>query len=606
MRKSGFLRHSFPVKPSNYNFITLEEWRTKSKPFFFNSSEEIPDFALSSEDISELIESFHDLEKGTLKLFSGNKTEKAFNYWHQNPENGFTFDPKKHWTEINEFGKGQGDIKYVWEKGRFCFLHTIIRYDHHTNSDNSRLAFSLINSFIKNNQLNCGPHFKCSQEIALRVLNWIFALYYYRNSKSLDDSLFSLILNSIYDQTVHVRKNLSFASIAVRNNHIISEALVLYTVGTLFPWLHKSEEWKKTGKKILEREGLYQIYDDGSYLQHSHNYHRVVLQLYTWALRIAKVNDDSFSDPLINRLHSAVEFLYSMQNESTGRMPNYGANDGSWFFPLNSCAYNDYRPQIDALNVVLSNSSLYEPGKWNEDLLWFGIDSGKRIKTTINLKNIISYKTGGYFILQSNEMKSIIRCASFRNRPAHSDNLHLDLWYKDSNIICDRGSFSYNSSPEVISMFLPSMVHNTASVDNYDQMLKGPRFIWLYWTEAVNNNTDENEDYLLFSGAIKAFRYLKNNGIIHQRTVKHYKYTFRWDITDKIEAFNRNIFQCWNISNDFFDLGFNFRSIDENGKVIMPEYKEGFFSETYGVRSVIKQVVFSSKTNIIHTTIEKR
>lgn len=606
IRKSGLLKKSFPVKQSYKEFISLEQWKLQAKPFFFSSPRNVPKIELDDFSSSDLSDKFHNLQKGTLKMFSGLNIETAFCNWHQNPDNGFIFNPEQHWTEINEFAPGQGDIKFVWEKGRFCFLYTIIRYDHQNKTDHGDLVFSLILSWISKNKLNCGPHFKCSQEIAIRILNWIFALYYYRDSVCLNKEIFGRILNSIYYQALHIDKNLKFASIAVRNNHIISEALGLYTVGILFPWFKESKKWKANGKNILEREGLYQIYPDGSYLQHSFNYQRVVLQLYTWAFRISEVNNDPFSNKLTTRMQLCVNFLNEIQNEYNGLVPNYGANDGSLFFPLNSCSYNDYRPQINALNVVLSKSSLYEKGIWNEDLFWYGINCKDILKSGYLKNEILEYKTGGYFILKTNEMKAFIRCASFLHRPSHSDNLHLDLWYKGFNIICDRGSFSYNTDPEILAMFLPTNVHNTVSISDYDQMLKGPRFIWYYWPESIYHKTINDDGFLQFSGAVKAFRYLNKNGIIHHRTIKQYKHCVKWEIIDKIDNWNGEMIQYWNIGDKFNDCGFSIVSSDGNGTALTSQEKHGLYSETYGIRNEIKQISFKTKCNLIHTIIEKK
>jgi hypothetical protein len=89
------------------------------------------------------------------------------------------------------------------------------------------------------------------------------------------------------------------------------------------------------------------VYPDGSYLQFSTNYHRVVIQLFTWAFRLAAANGDRFGEPLYDRLRRSLDLLYQMQDLPTGHLPNYGANDGALFFRLNGCAYRDFRPQLE-------------------------------------------------------------------------------------------------------------------------------------------------------------------------------------------------------------------------------------------------------------------
>ncbi len=68
----------------------------------------------------------------------------------------------------------------------------------------------------------------------------------------------------------------------------------LYLVGLLFEFYPEAERWKNKGKRFFEQEILYQIYKDGSYLQYSMNYQRVVMQLCTWALVLARNNKESF------------------------------------------------------------------------------------------------------------------------------------------------------------------------------------------------------------------------------------------------------------------------------------------------------------------------
>src|SRR5690606_31467472 len=189
------------------------------------------------------------------------------------------YDSNKHWLNINDFSKEAGDIKYVWEPSRFSHLYTIIRYDQQSGEDGSQLAFDEIASWINSNPINAGTNFKCSQEISLRVLNWVFALYYYQKSPHLTSSLFDKIQHYIYWQIKHVYDNINFSRIAVRNNHAITETLTLYLIGTLFPQFPGANDWRRNGKKWFEEEIAYQIHDDGTYLQFSMNYHRVVIQL---------------------------------------------------------------------------------------------------------------------------------------------------------------------------------------------------------------------------------------------------------------------------------------------------------------------------------------
>jgi ribosomal protein S18 acetylase RimI-like enzyme len=72
----------------------------------------------------------------------------------------------------------------------------------------------------------------------------------------------------------------------------------------------------------------------------------------------------------------------------------------------------------------------------------------------------------------------MIRCHSFRNRPNHSDLLHLDLFWRGVNVLRDSGTYSYNAPEPWRNYFLSTAAHNTVEVGSRDQMVKLGRFTW--------------------------------------------------------------------------------------------------------------------------------
>ncbi|QHT68082.1 heparinase [Rhodocytophaga rosea] len=610
-RKSGLLKSGYPTKVKEEKFSDLAGWKNKNGKFFFSSKEDIKKFDVLSEVGKEqLKQEFNQFQQGKLKFFNGFYLTVGTEYdWVTNPETGYKFDITKHWTKIKDLDPAQGDIKYVWEKSRFSYLYTIIRYDFHFQSDQSELVFKEILDWIKKNPLNYGPNYISSQEIALRLLNWTFALYYYKNSPHLTEEVFQKIIHSIYWQAKHVEKNIDFSRIAVRNNHAITECAGLYLIGWMFPFLPESQQWQEEGKEWLEEEGLYQIYPDGSFLQFSMNYHRIVIQLFTWIFYLGKKNGDIFSIELNKRLKTSVEFLYQHQDLETGHMPNYGANDGSLFFPLNACSYRDFRPQLNALYHYFYQKPLYGPGEWNEDLHWYGYAPIFTNYVPEEQKSK-AYKTGGFFVLRDAHKFAFIRCGSHKDRPSQADNLHVDLWLNGKNIIRDGGSFKYNASPEDLKFFMGTASHNTIQLDDHDQMLRGGRFIWYYWSQALEVDIFEQADAVSFQGKAQVFQQV-NPDILHLRKVKQYKNSLKWKIEDIIQI-PANVpgldkllkKQIWNISPEFLELGFTISTIDQFGKKIEPITRDVFFSNTYGMKESSKQIVFESTSNFLQTIIE--
>src|SRR4029077_3659749 len=159
-------------------------------------------------------------------------------------------------------------------------------------------------------------------------------------------------------------------ALSQRNNHGISEGLGLWTIGLLFPELRASARRRERGRRVLEEQGRALIYEDGSFSQHSVNYHRLMLHAYIWSIRLGDLHGRPLSDELRRRVARAGDWLYQMQDDFTGRAPNYGPNDGALILPLSNCAYPDLRPVVQATRYLTTGTRSFGPGPWDEDLFW--------------------------------------------------------------------------------------------------------------------------------------------------------------------------------------------------------------------------------------------
>lgn len=599
-RKTGLLIKRFPVNPPFINAITLVEW--KKSIFFLKSKEEL---TFPKNKVETLKNEAESILKGDYLFFSSTKFTLGFDYdWVSNPETGFKYDISKHWSEINDYSSESGDIKYVWEKSRFSFLNTMIRYDYHYDDDQSEFVFNEIESWIDKNPINMGPNYVCSQEMTIRCFNWIFALNYYKNSKNLTNNRFLKIINTIYWHADHIYKNINFSKIAVRNNHAITECLGIYTFGLLFPCFPNSAKWKRNGKKWFQNEISYQVYNDGTFLQFSMNYHRVLVQLFTWAIQINKLNDLPFSDDVYIKAKKSLSFLLSCMNEKNGMLPNYGANDGALFFKLGVQEFRDYRPQLEALSLSMGINWRYSS---SEEKYWFGLETTSGKLVVKDQRALNSFKNGGYYIVNDSEDSSLtfIRCGSHRDRPSQADNLHLDLWIDGDNILRDAGSYKYNTNESDLNYFFGSKSHNTVTLGKNDQMLKGGRFIWYYWTQTLGAELKEYKDKFIFNGQISAFRQIDNKAV-HKREINKKKGKPVWQISDElIHNTNLPLVQYWHPSKSFFDK-FEISAKTIDGSEIIPLIEEGYYSGLYGQKEPSVQIVFTTQENKLITTIKPK
>ena len=587
-RKSRLLARKFPVNPSSIVLPSLEKWR-ESHRYIFGKTDEISVQRKPNEELKKCCQRIVD---GEIQFFSHEWMKLGADYdWVTNPTTAYQYKVNQHWTKVQDIDEKAGDIKFVWEKSRFSFLYTIVRNDYHNNENHGDFVISQILDWIEKNPLNCGPNYKCSQEISLRVLNWLFALNFYKYHHSLTEEKWSVIIHSIYWQIDHVYKNINFSRISVRNNHAITETLVLYLIGLMFPEFPNAKKWKTQGKKWFEQEILYQFQPDGTYLQNSMNYQRVVTQLLTLGIVLAEKNGERFNDKVYERTFANVNFLYQCQDEVTGMLPNYGANDGALFFQLSSNDYSDFRPQIDALYHALTNKHLYK--EVYEDSEWLGgykLISNDRIEKQ---QGIVCFPDSGYFIIREGDVFSFIRCGSYKGIST-CDQQHLDVWVDGENVLMDAGSYKYNTDQRTIKYYGGTESHNTVMLDDYDQMLKGPRFMWFHPSTIKNVDVVETDSEYIYTGCVECFKYVGQN-ILHRRIIRKIKNEYTWYIEDEVvnKPADVSMKQLWH-------------TLSENVKIDSEatiSNVKGKYSRYYGVQSPNRQIEITTDNNRIRTII---
>ena len=598
-KRLGILKRIHPILPKEKRYISLTDWKKTSNSFVIEPKESL---FFSRNQEQTLQDNAHKILRGEICFFSSDWKNLGLNYdWITNPETNFKYDVSIHWSEINDFNPKNGDIKYVWEKSRFTFLLTIIRYDYHFNEDNASFVFSEIESWIDANPINQGPNWKCSQEISLRIFNWMYALEFYKNSEVLTEELWNKIQNTIYWSLHHVYHHINFSRIAVRNNHAVTETLALTISELLFPFIPETKKWAKKGRKWVEQEVAYQVYDDGTFLQFSMNYHRVLIQLFSFGISITEKHNKPLSSVFYNKAYKSLNFLYQCLQEENGYLPNYGANDGALFFPLSNAKYRDYRPQLNTLHRILTNQKLYDDVLINEDYDWLQKKSNSNLAPITKHFGTLSFNNGGYFICRKFDSFTFIRCGNHKDRPSHADNLHIDVWVKGQNILRDSGTYKYNTTKEFSDYFTGTKAHNSVSVNGQSQMLKGSRFIWYYWSQAKEAKWLDTEEFFVFKGAISAFRFI-NPKCIHLRTIQIYKSQLKWIVEDEVtNAKGLTKSQIWHHDDFLWRLS----TITEKNEVFAGGSIISYNSDCYGQKRNGKATLFLFEDKIKTTLLYK-
>ena len=458
--------------------------------------------------------------KGNIFSFSNEYFKYSENdkiNWQMNPISKVKANDSLSWNNLPDFGE-YGDIKLIWEVSRFPQVYYFINaYSITKDEKYATECIDQIIDWINNNPYPKGVNYKCGQEISFRIFAWINALEYFNDFISKENE--KKIVKNIYISWLRIDSNIDYAAKSVKNNHSISEASGLLIIGLLFPQFKESKKLVQKGLKYLLKETTYQVYDDGSYIQHSFTYQRLALNVLSFVFLVA--NKKNFNLPVIlkSRHQKLMEFLYSFMQKD-GWLPNYGSNDGTNLFPIDNSDYRDFRV---SLNFACGKSDFFDTPP-NE----------------IKLNKKIEFNDGGYYILKNKNIFSFIRSHSYKDRPAQNDMFHLDIWYKGKNIFCDTGSYSYNTDKQFKNNFIGVVGHNTIMINDSNQMKQVLNFGYSNWTKSKKNEFDKRH----FLG--ENYAYKKVFGINQKRSVEleDNKFIILDNITNILEP--TNIKQIWN------------------------------------------------------------
>ncbi len=453
--------------------------------------------------------------------------------------------PLPDWTDYehrNDRPEDQ-DIKFIWEPGRFGWACTLAMAYHLSGNERYSEAFwKYTDRFLSANPPYLGPHWSSAQEVAIRLVALAFSLQVFSLSDQATPEKLQSIAKAIVMHAERIPPTLVYAR-AQNNNHLISEALGLYTASALLPDHPLAPRWHQLGRKWLQYAFRTQIDPDGTYTQHSTNYHRLMLQAALWAFA---VHDHSFiSEPIpgeiITRLEASTNWLWKLVDIETGRVPNLGHNDGAYILPLTVCPYHDFRPVIHAAAQRFLNTNLNPKGSWSDMSLWLVTQPNRALKEVRldfwrDASNSKALITQPPYILQNSKNRSwaTLRVAKFHSRPGHADQLHLDLWWRGENLAMDPGTYLYNAPAPWENSLTSAFVHNTVTVDTQEFMFHAGRFLYLDWAQAniLTSQSSGDKDSQSLSAQQHGYRKI---GVLHTRTVTAVE-DGHWEVIDRLDG----------------------------------------------------------------------
>ena len=476
--------------------------------------------SLNNEEKKQLIETADKVCEGiiigfsSIELHYGNPID-----WQLNPLTGKRCDEKTKWYGIPDFDKERGDIKVIWEASRFSHFTTLARAFLLTGDEKYYRVFSSqLTDWLEKNPYGHGANFKCGQECSLRMVNALLAYTVFKKHGVATDADASNVKDLVDRCYRKVLSNFFYAHKCIKNNHTISELMGMI-VGA---WCCKDQKQLEKAYRLLDEVIGEQFTDDGGYCQFSFNYQRLVLQDLEVVMSIEGRTGYRLSEKSKDKVKNSAWLMFLCQDDS-GDVPNYGSNDGALVFPVTSCGYRDFQPVINTIYALICGKQMYDSGNHQEELIWFS--GGKNVQdyeVEKKRRESSQFPEAGLFTIRTPYSWMMVIANNYKSRPAHMDQLHVDLWVDGVNVLCDAGTFSYAS--EEGKKLSKNGSHNTVVVDGKAQMNSIGPFMVYDWTKREKSISDNNS----FEGKI-----VSANGYSHIRRITNIGK--RYEIVDNVD-----------------------------------------------------------------------
>lgn len=592
---------------------------------------------LTTIESKQIIVEADKIISGDFKIFSKQINFKDGIDWHLDFNSGFRWPKGKLYSKYTQVDiNTDADVKFPRELSR-CH-HFLYLGEAYILSNDERYTKEFINhvkSWISENPYKKSINWGCSMDIAIRASNWIHSLRMFAKSPLVNDDFFHEIITSLYLHGrfiyEHPEKNRAY-----NHNHYLSDLAGQILISLLFDELEIDETklWKEDGIYELFREIRLQILPTGYSYERTTNYHRLVTELISYTIIVLKKSQIEIPQDITFRIKKMFEsILYYLLPDGTA--PIIGDQDNGRFLPFYTYDMN-YQKYLMNVGAVLFDDGIfkYYSGRNSIDVLFlFGVNGIEKYRNLIpELKKLESksFSDAGFYLMKSTNVYLFINNSGLSHynevkggTHTHSDLLSFVYAYNKVPFLIDPGTYVYSSNPKERMKFRSTAMHNTITVDGYDQNDLKQKELWSIKRDAIPQEIiwTSSDEMDIYEGTHTGYERLQNPVKLN-RHFELDKIDNVLKITDKIEGEGKhsieshlhfdenvkikivnNVIYCNNKS-EHIKISF------EINRTYSIEFKDEYISKSYGQKVLAPYIIIIIINNIdepvkLTTTIQK-
>jgi hypothetical protein len=447
---------------------------------------------------------------------------------------------------IKDFNYAQGEIKYISELSRLYHLPHLAAYG---ILDGNEQIISVLKKQLKewyrDNPYLKSVAWKSGNVVGIRTINLIF----FRIILDINNTDIETDFDSFFNELIelHFKFLIShFSLYSSKGNHYIGEIAGLVAICSAYQF-KKSDEYLKKYFLELSSELLRLIYEDGFNKEQSTRYQASYINLFVTAFQFAWEKGCVLSEEGQKRLESMYLFLEKLKISNRQYFLMGDDDDAQLIYPYADKEYNIYESMLNDFGV-LYNRHINKTYHFDlRNYLLFGdkgysayIELNKHDEPENSSIKIELCEQSGYFLINDENIKVLFDVGVIGLQPTmahgHSDILSFSLYYKNSPVIVDMGSYQYNAHFKKLRDYFHGVhSHNTIAVNNDDQAVLGEGMFWLSnpktKIESYSLNPDSAYCIASHNGYIR-----KNYQVLHKRKIDYKRNEEKLIITDYLSG----------------------------------------------------------------------
>lgn len=358
--------------------------------------------------------------------------------WDTDIKTGFRWPAGKYYHDYQIIDyRNNSDVKVPWEISRCHDLVALgLAFRKTKDEKYAQKVVERIEDWMENNPWMRSINWTCAMDVAIRAVNWMWALYLVSESSSVTDKFCQKLSKSLYQHGFYIYHNIENGE-RYNGNHLVSNLVGLVFIGTLLKGVKRADEWREYAIDSLYNEIRTQFLPSGFHYERSLAYHGLVMEMVGHTVNLLK--DTGSVIPIdiecrLNKMQAAIETV----RKPEGGLPNIADNDDGHFLP--------FIPVPVKQKAVLRECQVFE-------------DAGFAV-----------CKKSNYFLFITNGGLSKYPVkGQFNTTHTHCDLLSFDLTIGDTDFIIDAGTCNYTGNIAKRDEYRSTRKHNTVQIDDIEQ-----------------------------------------------------------------------------------------------------------------------------------------